>query len=122
MFKREVPADPFLGIFMACGKEKEREKYGKSKVLPSGVWGHQNNRQSTPLMKSIMILMGCGLVVKLRRGEWNGLIGHPKDRGKDRPNSRTKLTQGVINGPISPSAATFLFSPKFFLSFCFFNS
>jgi hypothetical protein len=93
MFKREVPADPFLGIFMACGKEKEREKYGKSKVLPSGVWGHQNNRQSTPLMKSIMILMGCGLVVKLRRGEWNGLIGHPKDRGKDRPNSRTNSLQ-----------------------------
>jgi hypothetical protein len=39
MFKREVSTDPFLGIFMACGKEMGREKYGKSKVLPSSVWG-----------------------------------------------------------------------------------
>jgi hypothetical protein len=67
MFKREVPADSFLGIFMARGKEKEREKYGKYKVLPSGVWGCHNNRQGTPLMKSIIIIMGRGLVVKLRK-------------------------------------------------------
>jgi hypothetical protein len=93
MFKREVPADSFLGIFMARGKEKEQEKYGKSKVLPSGVWGRHNNRQGTPLMKSIIIIMGRGLVVKLRREEWNGLTGHPKDRGKDRPNLRTNSLQ-----------------------------
>jgi hypothetical protein len=44
-------------------------------------------------MKSIIIIMGRGLVVKLRRGEWNGLTGHPKDPGKDRPNSRTNSLQ-----------------------------
>jgi hypothetical protein len=101
MFKREVPADSFLGIFMARGKEKEQEKYGKSKVLPSGVWGRHNNRQGTPLMKSIIIIMGRGLVVKLRREEWNGLTGHSKDRGKDRPNLRTNsLQHGEKQGDI----------------------
>jgi hypothetical protein len=40
-------------------------------------------------MKSTMIIMGCGLVVKLRRGDWNELIGHPKGCGKNQPNSRT---------------------------------
>jgi hypothetical protein len=74
---------------MARGKETEQEKYGKSEVLPSSVWGWHNNLQSTPVMKNIMFIMGCGLVVNLRRGEWNGLIGHPKDCGKDRPNSGT---------------------------------
>jgi hypothetical protein len=87
----------FLGIdnilfndgFCAVGKiyvfirEKKREEYGKSEVLLSGVWGRHNNHQGTLLMKSIMIIIGCGLVVKLRRGEWNGLTGHPKDRGND---------------------------------------
>jgi hypothetical protein len=74
-------------------EETEREKYSKSKVLSSGLWGCHNYRQSTPLMKSIMITMGCGLVVKLRRGECNRLIGHPKDRGKNRPNSRMNSLQ-----------------------------
>ena len=44
MFKRKLPVDPFLGIFMACEREKEREKYGKYEVLLNGVWGHHNNR------------------------------------------------------------------------------
>jgi hypothetical protein len=39
MFTREVMADPFLSIFMARGKEKEQEKYGKSEELTSCVWG-----------------------------------------------------------------------------------
>ena len=71
---REAIADLFLSIFVARGKEKEREKYDKSEVLPSGVWGHHK--------------VGCGFVVKLRRGKWNGLTGHPKDCGKNWPNSR----------------------------------
>ena len=34
MFTRELVANPFLNIFMACEKEKEQEKYGKVKYLP----------------------------------------------------------------------------------------
>ena len=37
MFIREAIVDLFLSISMACGKEKEREKYDKSEVLPNGV-------------------------------------------------------------------------------------
>jgi hypothetical protein len=40
-----------------------------------------------------MIIMGRGLAVKLRRDNWNELTGHPKDRGRDRPNSRTNSLQ-----------------------------
>jgi hypothetical protein len=39
MFTRETMADPFLSIFMARGREKEREKYGKVEYLPSDVRG-----------------------------------------------------------------------------------
>jgi phosphoribosylaminoimidazole (AIR) synthetase len=39
------------------------------------------------IMKSIMFIMGCGIVVILRREDWNELTGHPKDRGKDSLNS-----------------------------------
>jgi hypothetical protein len=72
MFKREVLADPFLGIFMARGKETEQEKYGKSEVLPSSVWGWHNNLQSTPVMKNIMFIMGVWPCCKFEKRimEW----------------------------------------------------
>ena len=66
MFIRKATNDSFLSIFIARGKEKEQEKYDKSKVLPSDVWGCHNIHQGTPLVKSIMIIMGVAL---LRRGE-----------------------------------------------------
>jgi hypothetical protein len=81
-----------LGILMACWRSKAREKHNKS-TQKRGVWGFHNNHQDTPLMKSTMIIMGRGLVVKLRRGDWNELTGHPKDRGKNQPNSRTNSLQ-----------------------------
>jgi hypothetical protein len=37
MFRREVIVDPFMSIFMARGREKEQEKYGKFEELTSGV-------------------------------------------------------------------------------------
>jgi hypothetical protein len=37
MFIREVTADPFISIFMARGREKEQEKYGRFEELKSGV-------------------------------------------------------------------------------------
>jgi hypothetical protein len=36
--------------------------------------------------KAIMFIMGYGLLVILRREDWNELTGHPKDRGKDNSN------------------------------------
>jgi hypothetical protein len=86
MFTRETTADPFLSIFMARGREKKREKYGKPKALPSGVWGLHENHQGISMMKSITFIVGCCLVLILRNGEWNELTGHPKDRGNDNPN------------------------------------
>jgi hypothetical protein len=89
LFIREVTADPFLSIFMAHGREKEQEKYGKSKVLPSGVWGIHDKHQGISLMGSVTPILGCCLVLILSKGERNELTGHPKDRGKDQPNLRT---------------------------------
>jgi hypothetical protein len=81
-----------LGIRMACRKSKAREKHNKS-TQKRGMWGFHNNHQDTSLMKITMIIMGRGLAVKLRRDDWNELTGHPKDRGRDRPNSRTNSLQ-----------------------------
>jgi hypothetical protein len=93
MFIREVTIDPLLSIFMARGREKEQEKYGKSKELTSGVLDFHDKHRSMPMMKSIAFIMGCCFVLVLRMGEWNELIRHPKDCGKDQPNSRTSSLQ-----------------------------
>jgi hypothetical protein len=45
------------------------------------------------MIKSITFIIGCGLVVILRNGEWNKLTRHPKDREKDNPNLMTNSLQ-----------------------------
>jgi hypothetical protein len=45
------------------------------------------------MVKSVTFIMGCGIVVILRSGEWNELTRHPKDRGKDSPNSKANSLQ-----------------------------
>jgi hypothetical protein len=82
MFIREVTTDPFLSIFMARGREKEQDKYGKSEELTSGVWGFHDKHRRMPMMMSVAFIGKCRLVLILRKGEWNELTGHPKDRGR----------------------------------------
>ena len=93
MFTRETMAHPFLSIFMACEREKERGKHGKVEYLPSDVQGFNYKHQGMLMMKSIAFIMVCRFVLILRNGEWNELTKHPKDRGKNRPNSRTNSLQ-----------------------------
>jgi hypothetical protein len=69
MFLREVTTDPFLSIFMACGREKEGQKNGKFEVLPSGVWGVHDRHQGISMMGSVTLILGCCLVLILRKDE-----------------------------------------------------
>jgi hypothetical protein len=77
---------------MACRKGEVQKKHDKS-TRQSGVWGFHNKHQGMSMMKRVTFIMGCGLVVILRKGEWDELIGHPKDRGKNQPNLRTNSLQ-----------------------------
>jgi hypothetical protein len=74
-----------LRILMAYGKGQAQENHVKS-TRKSGVWGFHDKHRGLPMIKSVTFIMGCGLVVILRNGEWNELTRHPKDRGKDSSN------------------------------------
>jgi hypothetical protein len=69
MFIREVTTDPFLSIFMARGREKKQDKYGKSEELTSGVWGFHDKYRRMPMMMSVAFIGKCRLVLILRKGE-----------------------------------------------------
>jgi hypothetical protein len=71
MFTREIIVHPFLSIFMACEREKEREKYGKVEYLPSDVRGFNYKHRGMPMMKSITFIVVCYFVLILRNCEWN---------------------------------------------------
>jgi hypothetical protein len=71
----------YLKIFMAYGKEKAREKCGKS-TQQCEVWGFHDKHRSMPMMMSVAFIGKCHLVVIWRKGEWNELTRHPKDRGR----------------------------------------
>jgi hypothetical protein len=74
-----------LGIPMAYGKGEVQEKHDKS-TWQSGVWSFHDKHRVISMMKSVTFIIGCDLVVILRRREWNELTEHPKDRGKDSSN------------------------------------
>jgi hypothetical protein len=45
------------------------------------------------MMRSVTLILGCCLGLILRKGEWNELTGHLKDRGQNQPNSRSTSLQ-----------------------------
>jgi hypothetical protein len=45
------------------------------------------------MMRSVTLILGCCLVLILRKGEWNEMTRHSKDGGKDWPNSRMNSFQ-----------------------------
>jgi hypothetical protein len=45
------------------------------------------------MMRSVKLILGCFLVLILRKGECNELTGHPMDHGKNRPNFRSNSLQ-----------------------------
>jgi hypothetical protein len=49
--------------------------------------GVHDRHQGIPMMRSITLTLGCCLVLISKKGDWNELIGHPKDRVNDRTNS-----------------------------------
>jgi hypothetical protein len=81
-----------LGILMACGKAEAQKKHDKS-TWQSGVWGFHDKHKGMSMMKSVTFIIGCGLIVILRSGEWNELTRHPKDCGKDSSNSKANSLQ-----------------------------
>jgi hypothetical protein len=44
-------------------------------------------------MRSVTFILGCYLVLILRKSKWNKLTGYPKDNGKNWPNSSSNSLQ-----------------------------
>jgi hypothetical protein len=110
-----------LGILMAYRKGEVQEKHDKS-TGQSGVWGFHDKHQGMSMMKSATFIMGCGLVIILKKGKWNELIGHPKDRGKKQLNSRTNSLQPGENDIDQDNILSFsiLFEFGLFVSLLFY--
>jgi hypothetical protein len=109
-----------LGILMACGKNKAREKHDKS-TQQRGVWGCHDNRQGIQMMRSVTFIMRCFLVLISRKGEWNKLIGHSKDCEKNQPNSRTNSLQQGENDADCVAVNLFNFPFKIRIGFSLFH-
>ena len=73
------------------------------------------NTRSMLMMKSVSFIGGCCFVLVLRMGEWNELTGHPKDRGKNRPNTRTNFLQQGENDADCVVVNLFYFLNRFYV-------
>jgi hypothetical protein len=75
----------------------EGRRNDKSEVSPSCVWDFHNNHQVILMMRSVTLILGYCLVLILRKGKCNELIGHSKDCGKNRLSSRLNSLQPEEN-------------------------
>jgi hypothetical protein len=121
MFIREVSTNPFFSIFIARGREKEQKRYGKLEELTSSVLGFHDRHRSMLKMGSVKLILGCCLVLIVRKVEWDELTGHPKDRGKDRPNSRTNSLQQGENDADCVAVSLFNFPFRIRIGFSLFH-
>jgi hypothetical protein len=74
-------------ICMAGERREECDNVGKLDFWQTDVRGNQDYHHRLLMIRGIKCILGCCLVLILRKGDWNELIGHPKDRGKDSLNS-----------------------------------
>jgi hypothetical protein len=91
---RKINYIDFLGVetFLSTFP-KQNLDIGVGMMEEIGVNNFKYNTRSMPMMKSVAFIGGCCFVLVLRMGEWNELTGHPKDRGKNRRNSRMNSLQ-----------------------------
>jgi hypothetical protein len=57
-----------LGILMAYGKGEAQEKHAKT-TRKSNVWGFHDKHRDMSMVKNITFIVGCCLVLILRKGE-----------------------------------------------------
>jgi hypothetical protein len=53
----------------------------------------QDDHHSLVVIRGVLFLLGCYIILLLKRNGWKRLVGHPKDRGKHHRNSRTNSLQ-----------------------------
>jgi hypothetical protein len=87
MFKSEEIVDPFWEILMAHEQEKMCDNHLKLEFFKSNAKSFQVDHRSLVVISEVLFLVGCYIIFLLYRNEWNGLIWHPKDQGKNHLNS-----------------------------------
>jgi hypothetical protein len=87
MFKSEEIVDSFWEILLTHEWEKMCDNRVKLKCFESSAKKFQVDHRSLVVISEELFLVGCYIVLLLKRKGWNGLIGI--DRDKNHLNSRT---------------------------------
>jgi len=93
MFKSEEIVDSFWEILLTHEWEKMCDNRVKLKCFESSAKKFQVDHRSLVVISEELFLVGCYIVLLLKRKGWNGLIGNSKDRGKNHLISRTNSLQ-----------------------------
>ena len=91
--KRKETIDSFWEIFMVHEWENMHDCCVKPNFFESSVKSFQVDNCSLVVISEVLFIVGCYIVLLLKRKGWKGLIGLPKDRGKNHLNSRMNSLQ-----------------------------
>jgi hypothetical protein len=93
MFKSEEIVDLFWKILKSHKQEKMCDNCVRLEFSESRTKSFQIDHRSLVMISEELFLVGCYIVLLLKRKGWNGLIGNSKDRGKNHLISRTNSLQ-----------------------------
>jgi hypothetical protein len=91
--KRKETIDSFWEIFMVHEQENMYDCHVKPKFFESNVKSFQVDNHSLVVISEVLFIVGCYIVLLLKRKGWKGLTGLLKDRGKNHLNLRTNALQ-----------------------------
>ena len=91
--KRKETIDSFWEIFMVHERENMYDCRVKPKFFEYSVKSFQVDSRSLVVISEVLLIVGCYIVLLLKRKGWKELIGLSKDRGKNHLNLRTNSLQ-----------------------------
>jgi hypothetical protein len=97
VFKTEEIANPLWEIFMACERKKINEECVKIELSQANVRNFRSTIHNQVVMGCKLFLFQHQVMFMLRNTAWKGLIGHPKDRGKNHQTDYLQPGQDDLN-------------------------
>jgi hypothetical protein len=97
VFKTEEIANPLWEIVMACERKKINEECVKIELSQANVRNFRSTIHNQVVMGCKLFLFQHQVMFMLRNTAWKGLIGHPKDRGKNHQTNYLQPGQDDLN-------------------------
>jgi hypothetical protein len=85
----EISLVDFVGVYNILSNSLDNGVHMKIALSQFVVKNFQDDTHILVVIKGELFMLGCYIILLLKRKGWKGLTSHPRDQGKDHHNVRT---------------------------------